>query len=177
MMGRRERALAAWPMSALRIAFGVVWAVDAALKWLPGFKDGYKATVEGIAAGQPDGLRWWFDFWAALMGSHATFFWALVAVIETLIALALLSGFARKATYIAAASRLDIDYTFIQDGKIETRPSSSHVFTVAEMTRMLADAGFEVVSLNGGFAGERYELGSPRLVLTAQRVQEPCTID
>jgi hypothetical protein len=43
------------------------------------------------------------------------------------------------------------------------------VFTVAELTRMFADAGFEVVSLAGGFAGEPYELGSPRLVLTAQR--------
>jgi len=75
-----------------------------------------------------------------------------------------------KASYIASASRLDIDYTFIQDGKIETRHASSYVFTVAELTRMLADARFEVVSLNGGFAGERYELGSPRLVLTAQRV-------
>lgn len=81
------------------------------------------------------------------------------------------------ATYVAADSRLDIDYTFIQDGKFETRPSSSYVFTVAELTRMLAEAGFEVVSLAGGFAGERYELGSPRLVLTAERVQEPCTID
>ena len=74
-----------------------------------------------------------------------------------------------KASYVASASRLDIDYTFIQGGTIETRPSSSYVFTVAELTRMLAEAGFEVVSLNGGFAGERYELGSPRLVLTAKR--------
>ncbi len=74
-----------------------------------------------------------------------------------------------KASYVASASRLDIDYTFIQNGKIETRPSSSYVFTVAELTRMLVDAGFEIVSLNGGFAGERYELGSPRLVLTAKR--------
>ena len=84
-----------------------------------------------------------------------------------------------KASYIPSTSRLDIDYTFIQGDKIETRPSSSYVFTVAELTRMLADAGFEVVSLAGGFAGERYELGSPRLVLMAQRkrVQEPCTIE
>lgn len=82
-----------------------------------------------------------------------------------------------KASYIASASRLDIDYTFIRGGRIETRPSSSYVFTVAELTRMLADAGFEVLSLNGGFAGERYELSSPRLVLTSQRVQEPCTIE
>jgi SAM-dependent methyltransferase len=74
-----------------------------------------------------------------------------------------------KASYIVSASRLDIDYTFIQDGKIETRPSSSYVFTMAELTRMLTEAEFEVVALNGGFAWERYELGSPRLVLTAQR--------
>jgi hypothetical protein len=74
-----------------------------------------------------------------------------------------------KASYVASASRLDVDYTFIQGGKIETRSSSSYVFTVAELTRMLADVGFEVVFLNGGFAGERYELGSPRLLLTAKR--------
>ena len=76
-----------------------------------------------------------------------------------------------KASYIASASRLDIDYTFIQGGKIETRPASSYVFTVAELSGMLAEAGFEVVTLNSGFGGERYELGSPRLVLTAQRVR------
>lgn len=74
-----------------------------------------------------------------------------------------------KPTYIVSASRLDIDYTFIQGGKIETRPASSYVFTVAELTRMLAEGGFDLVSLAGGFAGERYELGSPRLVLTALR--------
>ncbi len=78
-----------------------------------------------------------------------------------------------RASYIASASRLDINYTFIQGGKIETRPSSSYVFTIAELTRMLAEAGFDVGSRNSGFAGERYELGSPRLVLTAQRVLSP----
>jgi hypothetical protein len=85
-----------------------------------------------------------------------------------------------KASYIAAASRLDIDYTFIQGDKIDTRPSSRYVFTVAELTRMLAEAGFEAISLHSGFAGEPYELGSPRLVLTAQRVigvQGPCTME
>jgi hypothetical protein len=84
-----------------------------------------------------------------------------------------------KASYVAADSPLDVDYTFIQGGRIETRPSSSYVFTVAELTRMLAEAEFEVLSLEGGFASEPYELGTSRLVLTAQRVmrvQEPCTI-
>jgi SAM-dependent methyltransferase len=73
------------------------------------------------------------------------------------------------ARYVAEESRLDIDYTFVHGGTIETRPASSYVFTVAELTRILSEAGFEVLSLNGGLAGERFELGTPRLVLTAQR--------
>jgi SAM-dependent methyltransferase len=70
--------------------------------------------------------------------------------------------------YDAAASRLDIDYTFLRDGTIETRPASSYVFTVAEIGRMLESAGFEVLARNSGLAGETYQLGSPRLIITAQ---------
>lgn len=73
------------------------------------------------------------------------------------------------ASYAAEESRLDIGYTFIQDGVAETRPASSYVFTAAELKRMLADAGFEVLALNGGFAGELFELATPRLLLTARR--------
>ena len=73
------------------------------------------------------------------------------------------------ASYSVEESRLDIDYTFIRDGVMDTRPASSYVFTVAELKRLLADAGFEVLSLNGGIAGERFELATPRLVLTARR--------
>lgn len=75
--------------------------------------------------------------------------------------------------YDARNSRLDIDYTFVRDGpiatKFETRPASSYVFTVAEIGRMLEAAGFEVATLNGGTAGEPYELGSPRLIIIATR--------
>jgi SAM-dependent methyltransferase len=69
--------------------------------------------------------------------------------------------------YVAEASRLDIDYTFIVSGNTETHATSSYVMTVMELTRVLADAGFKVVSLNGGPAGELFQLGSPRLILTA----------
>jgi len=92
----------AWPKDALRIAFGVIWLIDATLKWLPGFKDSYMSTIMGIRDGQPQWLRWWFDFWINLQHPAATFFWVLVAATETLIALALILGFARKLTYIAA---------------------------------------------------------------------------
>ena len=73
------------------------------------------------------------------------------------------------ATYAADESRLDIDYTFMQGGVMETRPASSYIFTVAELKKILADAGFVVIALHGGFAGERFELATPRLVLTARR--------
>jgi nitrite reductase (NO-forming) len=97
------RGCTAWPKDALRITFGIIWAVDAALKWLPGFRAGYMSTIMGQADGQPGWLRWWFDFWIRLQHPQAMFFAYLVAVVETLIAAALLAGFARKLTYIAAA--------------------------------------------------------------------------
>jgi len=97
--GRRAPA---WPKDALRIGFGIIWLIDAILKWLPGFRSGYMDTIMGIRDGQPQGLRWWFDFWVNLQHPRAMFFAYLVAVVETLIAVALIAGFARKLTYVSA---------------------------------------------------------------------------
>ncbi len=47
-----------WPKDALRIGLGIIWLIDAVLKWLPGFRDGYMDTIMGIRDGQPSGLRW-----------------------------------------------------------------------------------------------------------------------
>jgi len=67
--------------------------------------------------------------------------------------------------YDAVASRLDIEYTFIHNGAVETRPSSSYVFTVAEMIRMYEEAGFKLAGMFGSAAGEAYQLGSQKLIL------------
>jgi uncharacterized membrane protein YphA (DoxX/SURF4 family) len=96
------RCAPAWPKDALRISFGIIWLIDALLKWLPGFKDSYMSTIMGIKAGQPGWLQPWFQFWISLQHPAVRFFWALVATTETLIALALIFGFARKLTYLAA---------------------------------------------------------------------------
>src|SRR5216683_5405428 len=98
------RCSPAWPKDALRVTFGVIWLIDATLKWLPGFRSGYMGTIMGQADGQPSWLKGWFDFWINLQHPRAVFFAYLVAVAETLIALALIAGFARKLTYIAAAT-------------------------------------------------------------------------
>ncbi len=92
----------AWPKDALRISFGIIWLIDAALKWLPGFRADYMSTIMGQADGQPGWLKGWFDFWINLQHPRAAFFAYLVAAVETLIAVALITGFARKLSYIAA---------------------------------------------------------------------------
>jgi len=71
--------------------------------------------------------------------------------------------------YAAAESRLDIEYTFLENGHMETRLASSYIFTAAEYGRMLDRAGLDVVAMHSGIAGESFELGSQRLVITAQR--------
>jgi uncharacterized membrane protein YphA (DoxX/SURF4 family) len=91
-----------WPKTALRVTFGVVWLIDAILKWLPGFRSGYMDQLMGQADSQAGWLKPWFDFWINLQHPRATFFAYLVAVIETLIALAVIGGFARKLAYTAA---------------------------------------------------------------------------
>ncbi|NNN12328.1 MAG: DoxX family protein [Acidimicrobiaceae bacterium] len=91
-----------WPKDALRIGFGVVWAIDAALKWTPGFRANYMSMIMNEVKGQPGWLNWWLDFWIRLQHPQAAFFSYLVAAVETLIALGLILGFARKLTYIGA---------------------------------------------------------------------------
>jgi nitrite reductase (NO-forming) len=86
----------------LRISFGIIWLIDAIFKWLPGFRAGYMGAVMGEVQGQPGWLKPWFDFWINIQHPRVIFFAYLVAVVETLIAVALIAGFARKVTYLAA---------------------------------------------------------------------------
>jgi len=71
--------------------------------------------------------------------------------------------------YEAAESRLDTQYTFIRDGRSETRDASYHIYTLAELRRMLAAAGLRAVEYYGGFDRRPYELGSGRLLLVAEK--------
>jgi SAM-dependent methyltransferase len=71
--------------------------------------------------------------------------------------------------YHPMEGRLDIDYTFIQGGAVETRPTCSYVFTVAELCRMHSEAGLEPLDLLGSTAGEPFHLGSQRLILISKK--------
>lgn len=99
----RGSAPKTWPAvatAALRVAFGVVWAVGAALTWRPDFVDHYVGYLHNAAQGQPGWLAGWFGMWIGLVTPHAMLFVWLTRIIESAIALALLAGFARKTLYI-----------------------------------------------------------------------------
>jgi nitrite reductase (NO-forming) len=89
--------------SAVRIIFGVIWAVDAWLKWQPAFRKEYLTLLTAAAKGQSAILLPWFHFWTALVAPRVAFFAVTTALIESVIAIALIVGFARKITYILAA--------------------------------------------------------------------------
>ena len=102
-VGLRPRRHLYLRVAVLRIAFGVLFAVDAALKWRPSFaRATFLDEITGAAAGQPGWLHPWFRFWARLAGWAPTPFAYSIAVVETIIALALIFGIARQLTYVAA---------------------------------------------------------------------------
>ena len=104
----RLRAWAALPKLArrvvvVRIAFGVVWAIDAYLKWQPSFVKTFSATVAAGAQSQPRWLSPWFRFWRDLI-AHAPHAFAYAgAVTETLLALGLILGVGRRFLYLGGA--------------------------------------------------------------------------
>ncbi len=103
---RESTTVAAWPAvagAALRVAFGVIWAVGAALTWSPDFAVHYVGYLHNAAQGQPDWLAGWFAMWIGLVTPHAVLFTWLTRIVETTIALALLTGFARKTLYVVGA--------------------------------------------------------------------------
>jgi len=86
----------------VRIAFGLIWLIDASLKWTPHFINGYLEHLTEGSDDRPGWLQPWFRFWLNLH-TPAPRFWAyLGAGTETLIALALLLGVARKLSYLSA---------------------------------------------------------------------------
>jgi len=89
-------------VAVFRIGFGIIWAIDAAFKWLPSFRNGFLDQITTAAQGQPSWLNSWFNFWVHLLGHNPQLFAVSVALIESLIAIALIFGFARRTTYLSA---------------------------------------------------------------------------
>jgi thiosulfate dehydrogenase [quinone] large subunit len=85
-----------------RILFGLIWAIDASFKWLPAFRNGFLDQINTAAQGQPSWLNFWFNFWTHFLSHNPHLFAVMIAVVESLLALALIFGVARRVTYLSA---------------------------------------------------------------------------
>ena len=83
----------------VRLLFGVAWAIDAVLKWLPGYRHTFLSQLHSAAGGQPGFLHGWFTFWIGLQSHAPAVFADLTGLAETSLALVLLFGVARRAGY------------------------------------------------------------------------------
>jgi uncharacterized membrane protein YphA (DoxX/SURF4 family) len=88
-------------VSLLRIAFGIIWAIDAVFKWEPAFQHSYLAQVKAAALGQPSWLEWLFKTAETVIRVDPRAFAVGTAITESLIALILILGLARRAGYVA----------------------------------------------------------------------------
>jgi nitrite reductase (NO-forming) len=88
---------------AVRAAFGLIWAVDAYLKFQPDFLSGYLGMIQGAAQGQPAWLMPWFNFWVSTITLSPDFFAWSTRIIEVAIAISLLFGLGRKWMYVLSA--------------------------------------------------------------------------
>jgi nitrite reductase (NO-forming) len=74
--------------------------VDASLKWQPDFAAGFKDSIVEGAKHQAAFLKPWFDFWIHVASLSPAVLASLTAVLETLIAISLLLGLARRPMYL-----------------------------------------------------------------------------
>jgi SAM-dependent methyltransferase len=77
--------------------------------------------------------------------------------------------FLSQAKYNFVRSRIETEYTFIRDGRVEVKPTSSRVYTYRELCDLMTMAGFADLRPAGGLQGEAFKLGASRLVLAARK--------
>jgi SAM-dependent methyltransferase len=71
--------------------------------------------------------------------------------------------------YDTVDSRWITTFTFRRGGEEHRGTSVQHVYTAAEVTRLVTGAGFTGVELFGDTEGNPFRFGSPRLLLVARR--------
>jgi nitrite reductase (NO-forming) len=87
----------------VRLLFGLIWGIDATLKWLPGFRDHFLAMIQASGQGQPSWLSPFFHFAASAVRPAPGLFAVLTALAETAICLSLLLGVAQRAGFVFGA--------------------------------------------------------------------------
>ncbi len=83
-----------------RIIFGLVWGVDAILKWQPQFQNSFVAQVSAAQDGQPGFIQAWLSFWTTAVSSNPLLFARVEATTESAIAIFLIFGLFSNLTSI-----------------------------------------------------------------------------
>jgi thiosulfate dehydrogenase [quinone] large subunit len=145
---RRLRAAAV-----VRIFFGLLWAIDAWLKWLPGFIHGQTLTHElNPAAVSTPIVHSWVQLWHDVAGVNPGAFALGTAVIETLIGVALIFGVLCNLTLIVTAvfsfgiwtapEHMHLPWTAA--GNTDLGPSIGYVFAALALFAAAAGATWSV---------------------------------
>ncbi len=71
--------------------------------------------------------------------------------------------------YQVEESCLDTAYTFVRDGKVETRQSKHWVYTVGEIRRMLERVRLTVLDMYGSLDCQPFTLGAQQLFVVARK--------
>jgi uncharacterized membrane protein YphA (DoxX/SURF4 family) len=96
-------ALKSWrpkAIGALRVAFGLVWAVAAWLKWQPDFQNHFLDQVSAAKDGQPSLVQGWIVFWMHVVSTNPLLFARVEASLETALAVFLVLGIFSNLTFI-----------------------------------------------------------------------------
>ena len=132
----------------VRILFGVLWAFDAAFKWLPGFLGGQTLPDELGNAEKVDVplVHQWMQLWNTIGLANPGAFATLIAILETLVAIGLILGALSNAAFIGSAvlsfgiwSAAEGFHLPFHDGMTDLGPSAGYVF--ASLALFFAAAG------------------------------------
>jgi nitrite reductase (NO-forming) len=177
---------AALPTAALRILLGLAWTANAALKWFPAFGASFLAMLTGESQDQPAFLKPWFNLVTGIASDGRAPFLALgTAAMETYLAVALLTGFARKVTYVVGAVYTALIWATAEGFGGPYVPGASTdvgaaiIYTLLFLTLLINDAGvgFSRLSLDsilerrlpGWRRVAELDWGRPRLSRVADR--------
>jgi nitrite reductase (NO-forming) len=145
---RETPSRAALPTASMRILLGLAWTANAALKWFPAFGASFLSMLTGVSQDQPAFLKPWFGFVTAIASDGRAASLALgSAAIETYLAVALITGFARKVTYSVGALYTALIWATAEGFGGPYVPGSSTdvgaaiIYTLLFLTLLINDAG------------------------------------
>jgi thiosulfate dehydrogenase [quinone] large subunit len=132
----------------VRILFGLLWAVDASFKWLPGFIGGQTLPDElgNAAKVNTPVVHEWLQVWNAVGLANPGLFATGIAILETIAAVCLILGVLSNAAFIGTAalsfgiwSGAEGFHLPFHGGMTDLGPSAGYIF--ASLALFFAAAG------------------------------------